>query len=303
MYEVPDQDRRRAVVTGASSGLGQEIARRLAGAGAEVVLAVRSIERGERAAASIRESHPDARLEVRRVDLADLASVNAFSDALLAEPRPLHLLTNNAGVMRPRRRIESADHMELQFATNVAGPYLLTARLLPRLADSGEARVGWMASNASVVAHLDLDDLQSVSHYRPFRAYAQSKLADLALAQWMARRAVEAGWPLLSVGAHPGFVRTNLFSAGASIGRKRQRHSWLESRWLPSQEVGDGAEPLLYALTSPDALNGGYYGPCGPLGLVGPASPARIPRRATSAADADRLVEALVALTGAEMML
>jgi NAD(P)-dependent dehydrogenase (short-subunit alcohol dehydrogenase family) len=303
VYEVPDHHRRRAVVTGASSGLGREVARRLAGAGAEVVLAVRSLERGERAAESIRASHPDARLEVRLVDLADLAAVEAFCAALLADPRPLHLLANNAGIMRPRRRAETVDHLELQFATNVVGPYLLTARLMARLADSGGARVGWMASNSSVVGRLDFDDLQARSRYRPFRAYAQSKLADLVVALWMARRAERAGWPLVSVAAHPGFVRTNLFSAGASVGRPSARHSWLESRWLPSQEVADGAEPLLYALTSPDARNGAYYGPCGPFGLVGPTAPARVPRRASAVADGDRLVDALAALTGAEMTL
>lgn len=298
MYDVPDQGGRRAVVTGASSGLGAEVAARLAGAGAEVVLAVRSSERGEAAAAAIRRRHPGARLEVRRVDLADLSSVADLAAGLLAEGRPIHLLANNAGVMRPRRRTESADGLELQFATNVVGHYALTARLLPLLAASPGARVAWMSSSAATVGRLDLDDLQSTRRYRPFRAYAQSKLADLVVALWMARRAGASGRPLTVNAAHPGYVRTNLFSAGASIGRARARRSPLSWRWLPNQDVAWGAEPLLYALTSPDAANGAYYGPSGPLGLVGPTTLVRPPARATRADDADRLVDELARLTG-----
>lgn len=301
MYDVPPQGGRRAVVTGASSGLGLEVARRLAGAGAEVVLAVRSLERGERAANQIREAHPGARLEVRALDLADLASVRAFAEGLVDEGRPLHLLANNAGVMRPPRRTETVDGLELQFATNVAGHYALVARLAALLTRSGDARVGWMTSSAAHVGRLDFDDLQATRHYRPFRAYAQSKLADLVLALWLAERVGASGADLASVAAHPGFVRTGLFSAGASVGRDRPRRSLLESRWLPHQEVDWGAEPLLVALTSPEAANGAYYGPAGPAGLVGPATLVRPPRRATREGVGPRLVEALARLTGVEI--
>ena len=303
MYDVPPQGGRRAVVTGASAGLGLEIARRLAGAGAEVVLAVRSLERGERAAQLIRAAHPEARLDVRALDLADLASVARFAGGLLDEGRPLHLLANNAGVMRPRRRTETVDGLELQFATNVAGHYALTALLAPRLTAAGGARIAWMTSSAAHVGRIDFDDLQAARRYRPFRAYAQSKLADLVLALWMAERAGTAGADLASVAAHPGYVRTGLFSAGASVGRARPRRSLLEARWLPHQEVDWGAEPLLVALTSPEAANGAYYGPAGPWGLVGPATLVRAPRRATREGLGDRLVEALAGLTGVELAL
>ncbi len=303
MYDVPPQGGRRAVVTGASGGLGLEVARRLAGAGAEVVLAVRSPERGERAAAAIREDHPGARLEVRTLDLADLASVARVAEGLLDEGRPLHLLANNAGVMRPRRRTETVDGLELQFATNVVGHYALSARLAPLLTRSGGARVAWMSSSAAHVGRLDLGDLQATRRYRPFRAYAQSKLADLVLALFMAERAAASGANLASMAAHPGYVRTNLFSAGASVGRSRPRRSLLEARWLPHQEVDWGAEPLLVALTSPEAANGAYYGPAGPWGLVGPATLVRAPRRATREGLGARLAEALAELTGVELAL
>ncbi len=303
MYEVPPQGGRRAVVTGASGGLGLEVARRLAGAGAEVVLAVRSLERGARAADLIRADHPDARLEVRLVDLADLASVRAFAEELLEAGRPVHLLANNAGVMRPRRRTETVDGLELQFATNVAGHYALTALLAPRLTAAGGARIAWMTSSAAHVGRIDFDDLQAARRYRPFRAYAQSKLADLVLARWMAERAGARGLDLVSAAAHPGYVRTNLFSNGASVGRARPRRSLLESRWLPHQEVDWGAEPMLVALTRPEVANGAYYGPGGPGGLVGPATLVRAPRRATREGLGDRLVEALAGLTGVELAL
>ncbi|HQU25819.1 MAG TPA: SDR family oxidoreductase [Acidimicrobiales bacterium] len=303
MYDVPPQGGRRAVVTGASGGLGLELARRLAGAGAEVVLAVRSLERGARAADLIRAENPDARLEVRALDLADLASVRAFAEALLEAGRPVHVLANNAGVMRPRRRAETVDGLELQFATNVAGHYALTARLAPLLTATGGARVGWMSSSAAHVGRLDFDDLQATRRYRPLRAYAQSKLADLVLALWLAERAEASGADLVSAAAHPGYVRTNLFSNGASVGRGRPRRSVLESRWLPHQEVDWGAEPLLVALTSPEGGNGAYYGPAGPWGLVGPATLVRPPRRATREGLGDRLVEALAGLTGVELAL
>src|SRR5512132_2937141 len=115
MYRVPDQTGRLAVVTGANSGTGKEAAKRLAAAGAHVVLAVRTPAKGEQARDEILAAHPGARLEVRRIDLADLASVRDFADALLADGTPVDLLLNNAGVMMPPTRMTTADGFELQF--------------------------------------------------------------------------------------------------------------------------------------------------------------------------------------------
>ena len=131
MYTVPDQTGKLIVVTGANSGTGQEAARRLAGAGARVVLAVRTVAKGERAKAGILARQPGAQLEVRRIDLADLASVQEFADGLIADGTPVDVLVNNAGVMAPPARMTTADGFELQFGSNFLGPFALTMRLLP----------------------------------------------------------------------------------------------------------------------------------------------------------------------------
>ena len=126
MYAVPEQAGKLVVVTGANSGTGREAARRLAGAGAHVLMAVRTIAKGERAREEILAEQPGARLEVRRIDLADLASVTEFADGMIADGTPVDLLINNAGVMAPPARMSTADGFELQFGSNFLGPFALT---------------------------------------------------------------------------------------------------------------------------------------------------------------------------------
>lgn len=296
---MPTQQGRVAIVTGANSGTGLEAATRLAGAGATVMLAVRNEAKGDAARREILSLHPNANLEVRLVDLADLASVKAFCDQRLAEDRPLHLVVNNAGVMRPPRRFETVDGFELQMGTNFLGPFALTLRLLPLLLASGSPRVATMSSTTAIVGSIRFDDPQWRRAYHPSRAYAQTKLADLLFAQRLAQVATERGWDLLSVAAHPGFTRTNLLSAGANLGRAKPRRAWLNSvMFLPSQGVAQGTEPLLYAATSPDALNGAYYGPSRLFGLVGPTTIVRAPRSARSPQLGERLWHLAEELTG-----
>jgi NAD(P)-dependent dehydrogenase (short-subunit alcohol dehydrogenase family) len=300
MYTVPDQTGRLAVVTGANSGTGQEATRRLAAAGARVVMAVRTVAKGEQARAGILAQHPDARLEVRRVDLADLASVGEFADGLLADGTAVDLLINNAGVMAPPARMSTGDGFELQFGSNYLGPFALTVRLLPLVLAARSPRVVTMSSGMANYGRIRFDDLQwERRRYRPNLSYAQSKLADLMLTQHLAALADQQGWNLMSTAAHPGFTRTNLQTAGASLGRdKPKRAPYNSLRILPSQDVGPGTEPLLYAATSADAVNGGYYGPGGRFGLVGPTTTVRPPRRATDAAVAARLWAEAERLTG-----
>ncbi|MFI5996941.1 SDR family NAD(P)-dependent oxidoreductase [Streptomyces sp. NPDC051362] len=128
MYTVPDRTGKVVVVTGANSGTGKEATRRLAAAGAHVIMAVRTVAKGERARAEILARHPQARLDVRHVDLADLATVEAFADGILADGTPLDLLVNNAGVMAPPTRMTTADGFELQMGSNFLGPFALTVR-------------------------------------------------------------------------------------------------------------------------------------------------------------------------------
>ncbi len=306
MYQVPDQTGRRVVITGANSGTGKEAARRLAAAGAHVVMAVRTPAKGEQAAAEILASHPDARLEVRRVDLADLGSVRAFADGLLADRVPVDVLLNNAGVMMPPTRMSTVDGFELQMGSNFLGPFALTMRLLPLLlaapATGTGPRVVTMASGMANFGRIHLDDPQWTVRYRPTAAYAQSKLADLLFARQLAVLATRYGWPLASIAAHPGYTRTNLQTAGASLGRdKPRRASIAVLPFVPSQAVEQGAEPMLYAATSPEAVNGGYYGPSGFMELVGPTRPARLNRRMRDEATAARLWTLAEQLTGTRL--
>jgi NAD(P)-dependent dehydrogenase (short-subunit alcohol dehydrogenase family) len=299
MYDVPDQTGRLAVVTGANSGTGKETATRLAGAGAHVVLAVRTPAKGEQARVEILERHPDADLEVRRIDLADLASVHEFADGLVADGTPLDLLVNNAGVMTPPSRLTTADGFELQFGSNFLGPFALTVRLLPLLLAAEDPRVATMSSGTANFGRIRFDDLQWERRYNTGLAYAQSKLADLMLTRQLAALADERGWHLMSTAAHPGYTRTNLQTAGASLGTPSRLHSIMSLLdFLPSQGVEQGAEPLLYAATSPDAVAGGYYGPGGRFGLVGPTATARPPRRALDAEANARLWIEAERLTG-----
>ncbi len=302
MYTVPDQTGKRAIVTGANSGTGQEAARRLAEAGAHVIMAVRAPAKGEQARAEILARHPEARLEVRRVDLADLASVREFSDGLLDDGAPVDLLVNNAGVMAPPTRMTTADGFELQFGSNFLGPFALTLRLLPVVLAAPAPRVVTMSSGTANFGRIHFADLQWERRYSANFAYAQSKLADLMMSLRLAAIAAERDWDLMSVAAHPGFTRTNLQTAGASLGRDKPKRSVFNSMsFLPSQDVGPGTEPLLYAATSPSAVPGGYYGPRGSLGLVGPTTFVRPPRRARDTAAAARLWAEAERLTGVRL--
>jgi len=304
-YEVPAQNGRRYVVTGANSGTGRESARRLARAGAEVVLAVRSVEKGEEARSAILAEAPGARLEVRRLDLADLASVREFAASIAADGAPLGGLVNNAGVMIPPQRYETADGFELQFGTNFLGPFALTALLLPKLLESPGARVATMSSGTANWGKIAFDDLNwKRRRFSPQFSYAQSKLADLLLARQLAAVAERRGWDLLSAAAHPGYTRTNLQTAGRNLAREAdQQLPPVRRTLLPSQDVETGAEPLLVAATSPDAVQGAYYGPGGRLGLVGPTKRMKMPRTARNLEIAARLWDVAADLTGTKAVL
>jgi len=306
VYQVPDQTGRRVVITGANSGTGKEAATRLGAAGAHVIMAVRTPGKGEQAKAEILGSHPQASLEIRRVDLADLTSVRDFADGLAADGVPVDLLLNNAGVMMPPTRMTTADGFELQFGSNFLGPFALTLHLLPLIlaarATAGGPRIVTMASGLANFGRIHFEDPQWTGRYSPTRAYAQSKLADLLFARHLATMATQRRWHLASIAAHPGYTRTNLQTAGASLGRDKPRRApGTGLPLLPSQAVEQGTEPMLYAATSPDAINGGYYGPSGFMELVGPTHPARLNRRMRDDATAARLWALAEELTGTHL--
>jgi NAD(P)-dependent dehydrogenase (short-subunit alcohol dehydrogenase family) len=298
MYDVPSQTGRRIVVTGANSGLGKEATRRLATAGAEVVMAVRTPSKGEEARAEIEAEMPDARLEVRRLDLADLTSVREFSAGIASDGRPLHVLLNNAGVMAPRTRFETVDGFELQLGSDFLGPFALTELLLPTLLAADQPRVVTVSSFVAEIGRIHLDDLNGERRrYVPFREYGQAKLADLLMATRLAELARERGWPLRSMAAHPGYTRTNLQTAGANLGRELQRQPTRRTPFW-TQAVEPGTEPLLFATADPAAENGAYYGPR--YIAVGPTRRSSIPRSARRS-DAAALWNAAEKLTGTRL--
>jgi NAD(P)-dependent dehydrogenase (short-subunit alcohol dehydrogenase family) len=244
--EVPRQDGRTVVVTGASAGLGLETARVLAGRGAHVVLAVRNPDKGRRAAAAIGGS-----VEVRPLDVADLGSVRAFAD----ETDRVDVLVNNAGIMAVPFRT-SPDGVEMHFATNHLGHFALANLLLPRLGD----RVVVVASQAHRRGRLDLDDLDwKRRDYRAFAAYAASKLANLLFLAELQRRLTAAGSTLRAVGAHPGSTATAITGhTGSSL---KTWVGWLGHR-LTGMPVHRGALTSVFAATL-DLPGNTYLGPDG----------------------------------------
>ncbi len=255
--DIPEQSGRVAIVTGANSGLGLVTARELARAGARVVLACRSTEKGEAAAARIVSAVPGAVVETAVLDLADLESVREFA---ATAPDLIDLLINNAGLMAAPRRL-TRDGFESQFATNHLGHFALTGLVLGRLLSAPAPRVVTVSSTLHRTGTVDFDDLQGERKYNRWRAYGQSKLANLMFCFELQRRAVAAGATLLSMAAHPGYAATNLQAAGTD--RFYERWYMAIGNKLFAQNAEMGALPTLYAATVPDLPGGTYVGPGG----------------------------------------
>jgi NAD(P)-dependent dehydrogenase (short-subunit alcohol dehydrogenase family) len=241
---VPPQHGRRFVVTGATSGIGLETARRLASVGAQVVLAVRNVGKGEAVAATL-----GGTVEVRRLDVADLSSVREFADGV----GPVDVLVNNAGVMGlPYAR--TVDGFETQMATNHLGHFALANLLLPRITD----RVVVVGSASHRSGDLDVDDLGwERREYRPYAAYAASKLANLLFLAELQRRLTAAGSQLRATGAHPGYTSTAI--QGGTGSKAFTRLSDVGNRLL-GMPAWQGALPTLYAATM-DVPGNSYLGP------------------------------------------
>jgi NAD(P)-dependent dehydrogenase (short-subunit alcohol dehydrogenase family) len=262
--DIPDQTGRKAVVTGANSGLGLVTARELARAGATVVMACRNPERGERARAEVAAAAPDAQVVLERLDLADLASVREFAARLTAERPRIDLLFNNAGVMAPPRS-ETADGFELQLGTNHLGHFALTGLLLEPLLAAPAARVVTTTSPMHRVGRIDFDNLQREHGYNRWLAYGQSKLANLLFARELQLRFTAAGADAASMAAHPGYAATHLQSSGPGAGGGLAARVWTgmlavgNRIYAQSEEMG--ALPQLYAATAPEVPGGAFVGP------------------------------------------
>jgi NAD(P)-dependent dehydrogenase (short-subunit alcohol dehydrogenase family) len=258
--DVPGQQGRLAVITGANTGLGFETARVLAARGASVVLAVRDVEKGKRAAARIAGTAPGANVMVQPLDLASLDSIRAAAGELRARHPSIDVLINNAGVMLTPRQT-TRDGFELQFGTNHLGHFALTGLLLEQMLPVPGSRVVTVSSIAHRVrARINFGDLQRERSYSRVAAYSQSKLANLMFTYELQRRLSGAG-TTIAVAAHPGL-------AGTELGRYTPAIV-ASSYALVSQKAAMGALPVLRAATDPGVAGGQYYGPRGLFGTRG----------------------------------
>jgi NAD(P)-dependent dehydrogenase (short-subunit alcohol dehydrogenase family) len=288
--EVPGQQGRLAVVTGANTGLGFEAARVLAARGASVVLAVRDTEKGKAAAARIAGTAPGATVTVQPLDLASLESIRAAAGELRARHPRIDLLVNNAGVMFPPKQT-TVDGFELQLGTNHLGHFALTGLLLEQMLPVPGSRVVTVSSLAHRIrARINFGDLQSERSYRRVAAYSQSKLANLMFTYELHRRLSSAATTTIAVAAHPGLASTELTrnspAASAALAR------------VISQKPAMGALPTLRAATDPGVLGGQYYGPGGIFGTRGYPELARSSGQSRDTAIGRRLWTASEELTG-----
>jgi NAD(P)-dependent dehydrogenase (short-subunit alcohol dehydrogenase family) len=298
---IPDLSGKRAVVTGASDGMGLGMATRLAAAGAEVIMPVRNQGKGATAISRIRQSAPNANVSLRRLDLSSLESVAALGDTLREEGRPIHLLINNAGVMRPPNRQTTADGFEVQLGTNHLGHFALVAHLLPLLR-AGRARVTSQISVAARRGTINWDDLNWQRSYHVMRAYSQSKIAVGLFGLELHRRSAAHGWGITSNLSHPGVAPTSLLAARPELGRSQDIPQVrliraLSARGILLGTVETAKLPALLAATGPGAKPGALYGPSGPGNLGGPPAEQSLYPPLRSTEDAARLWELSEQLT------
>jgi NAD(P)-dependent dehydrogenase (short-subunit alcohol dehydrogenase family) len=280
--DIPAMTGRTVIVTGANSGIGRAAAKALAAKGARVVLAVRNTDKGHAAAAQMTGT-----TEVRRLDLASLDSIREFAAGWDGE---IDLLINNAGIMIPPKSL-TADGFELQFGTNHLGHFALTNLLLGHVT----GRVVTVSSSAHRFGAIDFDDLQWERRpYKAWRAYGQSKLANLLFTAELQRKLIEVGSSIKATAAHPGYAATNLqFHSG---NRAMDAFNAVANRFLAQDEDG-GALPTLYAAVA-DVPGNSFAGPAGLMEWRGGA---KLVKRTAAAEDMDvarRLWEVSERLTG-----
>ncbi len=297
--DIPDQTGRTVLVTGATSGLGLRSAEALAAKGARVLLAGRNPAKLDASVAQVAPLASGPEPEAVRLDLADLGSVRAAAADVADRAEHLDVLMNNAGVMALPKGT-TADGFELQLGTNHLGHVALTALLLPTLLAAPHPRVVTTSSGAHRMGRMRWDDLQwERGSYSRWRAYGQSKLANLLFAFELDRRAQRAGTALRSLAAHPGYAATHLQAAGPEMaGNKVMATVMNVLNRVVAQSDAQGALPQLYAATMPDATGGEYWGPNGPAESRGAPTRVGATKEATDEAAAARLWDLSLDLTG-----
>lgn len=291
---------RTALLTGATSGIGRQAAIQLARLGATVILSGRREERGREIASRICADQGAGAAHFLPLDLSDLAHVRSFADRIASAHDKIDILVNNAGILALPERTLTADGFEAQFGTNYVGHFALTARLLPLLLRSDRPRVVNISSISHHVGRIRLDDLQLERGYRPWRAYAQSKLAMLMFALELQRRSERSGWNLLGLAAHPGLTNTELAHVQARSGtalRVISQRGLSRLSPLIGQSPANGARPTVVAAAA-DVPGGSYIGPARLAETRGFPTWARVSRTARDERLAGDLWRASEAMTG-----
>ncbi|MFT4294136.1 MAG: SDR family NAD(P)-dependent oxidoreductase [Micropruina sp.] len=289
---IPSRKGRLAIVTGASSGIGKATARALGMAGADVVLAVRDVAKGEAVAEKLRAERPEGSHTVAHLDVSDLSSVQSF--AADYTDRRVDILVLNAGIGATRRRELSVDGHERVMATNYLGHFALTAQLLEPLRRASRARVVALGSLVAKNGRIRPEDLDLERRWSGGRAYATSKLAMVMFARELQRHSTAGEWGLNAHAAHPGWAATGLLSGGPM----NRLGEFIGGTTRLMQSAGDGAQPVVFCAASRQAAAGGYYGPIGVFGTAGPVGKAPLPRQARSAKALTALWEATEELLG-----
>jgi NAD(P)-dependent dehydrogenase (short-subunit alcohol dehydrogenase family) len=286
---ITDQTNRVVIVTGATSGLGKEAAKVLAGKNATVVMAVRNTEKGESVAAEFKSALPDVKVEVRKLDLGSLASVKSFAEGVNASYDRLDILINNAGVMAcPFSKTE--DGFEIQMGTNHLGHFALTGLLMPLLKKTKASRIVATSSIAHRQGSISFEDINwGDRQYSTGKAYGDSKLANLYFAYELARKLENDPSAPIVTAAHPGWTSTDL-----------QRHSLVFRVLNPffSQNVENGTLPTLRAAVDEEAKSGDYFGPSGFMEMKGSPIVVKSNEMSHNEANAKRLWELSEEMTG-----
>lgn len=261
--DIPSQEGQVVIITGANSGLGFGTTRELARNGAEVVMAVRNLNKGQQVKKEIQQEIPSAKLSVIELDLASLNSIDKFVSTFQESYEELHILINNAGLMMPEERQETQDGFEAQIGVNHLGHFALTNQLLPLLHRTGNSRVVTISSiyGKKGFASINWDDLHWTDNYDKTDAYSQSKFANQLFAVELHRKLKSVESKIISTMAHPGYTATNL-----------QRHTGLIGKIgnkLIAQDLEMGVLPQLRAATDPTVKSGDYYGPSGFMNMKG----------------------------------
>lgn len=284
---------KRAIVTGAASGIGVETARALAGAGADVTLAVRDVEAGRRVAEDI-----GGRVGVAALDLSDLSSVDDF---VAAWRGPLHILVNNAGVMAVQERTLSASGHELQFATNHLGHFALAVCLHEALAAASGARIVSVSSSGHLRSPVVFDDIDfAFREYDPFSAYGQSKTANVLFAVGVSQRWADDG--IVANALMPGGILTALQRhLDTAFGAESDARFTAAGSFLKTPEQGAATSVLLAASPLVDGVSGRYFEDCREAAVVDHRDEhgiAGVAPYALDPANADRLWDRSLTLIG-----